>query len=132
MTKTGLSGVYRDYIDCLNRQDWPNLRQFVDDGVVYNGRRVGLSGYVEMLEKDFDEIPDLRFDVQMLISDPPYLAIRIAFNCTPKGRFLGLPIDGKRVSFAENVIYEFRGGKIAQVWSVIDKAAIESQLSDER
>jgi predicted ester cyclase len=81
-----------------------------------------------MLERDFDEIPDLYFNVQMLISDPPYIASRIGFDCTPKGKFFGLPINGKRVSFAENVIYEFRNEKIVQVWSVIDKAAIEAQL----
>jgi predicted ester cyclase len=32
------------------------------------------------------------------------------------------------VSFAENVIYEFRNGKIVEVWSIVDKAAIEAQL----
>jgi predicted ester cyclase len=32
------------------------------------------------------------------------------------------------VSFAENVFYEFKRAKIAAVWSVIDKAAIEAQL----
>jgi len=32
------------------------------------------------------------------------------------------------VTFAENVIYEFRGEKIVEVWAVIDKAAIEAQL----
>jgi len=32
------------------------------------------------------------------------------------------------VSFAENVFYEFKSYKIASVWSVIDKAAIEAQL----
>jgi predicted ester cyclase len=52
----------------------------------------------------------------------------LAFDCTPKGTFLGLHVGGKRVSFAENVIYEFRREKIVQVWSVIDKAAIEAQL----
>jgi predicted ester cyclase len=30
--------------------------------------------------------------------------------------------------FCENVFYEFREGKIDNVWSVIDKAAIEAQL----
>jgi predicted ester cyclase len=44
--------------------------------VIHNGRRVGLSGYLEMLERDFDEIPDLYFNNQMLISDPPYIASR--------------------------------------------------------
>jgi predicted ester cyclase len=37
-------------------------------------------------------------------------------------------VNGKRVSFTENVFYEFRADKIVQVWSAIDKAAIEAQL----
>jgi predicted ester cyclase len=126
--KTDLSDVYRDYIACLNKQDWPKLGQFVDDEAVHNGRRVGLSGYRDMLVRDFDEIPDLYFNIQMLISDPPHIASRLGFDCTPKGTFLGLHINGKRVSFTENVFYEFRSEKIREVWSVIDKAAIEAQL----
>ncbi|CCV15254.1 ester cyclase [Mesorhizobium sp. STM 4661] len=128
MTGTALSDIYRDYIACLNQQDWPQLGQFVDDDAIHNGRRLGLSGYRQMLEKDFDDIPDLYFNVRMLIADPPYIASRIDFDCSPKANFLGLPLNGKRVSFSENVIYEFRDGKIVQVWSVVDKAAIEAQL----
>lgn len=130
--KTDLSDVYRAYIACLNRQDWPELGQFVGEAVIHNGRRLGLSGYRDMLERDFDAIPDLCFDVQLLIADPPYIASRIGFDCRPKARFLGLDVDGKKISFAENVIYEFSRKKIAQVWSVIDKAAIEAQLSNRR
>jgi len=81
-----------------------------------------------MLEGDFSEIPDLEFNIQLLIADPPYLASRLFFDCTPKGEFLGLEVNGKRVSFTENVFYEFRGERIVQVWSVVDKAAIEAQL----
>jgi predicted ester cyclase len=33
------------------------------------------------------------------------------------------------VSFAENVFYKFEGDRIKTVWSVIDKTAIEGQLS---
>ena len=47
---------------------------------------------------------------------------------TPKGIFLGLNVNGRTVSFAENAFYEFKHSKIASVWSVIDKAAIETQL----
>ena len=128
MNKTDLSDVYRDYIACLNMQDWPKLEQFVHDEVAYNGQRIAISGYREMLERDFCEIPDLFFDIQLLISDPPYIASRLEFDCTPKGNFLGLHVNGKRVTFTENVFYEFRREKIWQVWSVIDKAAIEAQL----
>ena len=128
MIKADLSEVYRDYIACLNRQDWPRLGQFVHDEVHYNGQRIGISGYREMLERDFHEIPDLCFDIRLLVSDPPYIASRLEFDCTPRGKFLGLTVNGKRVSFAENVFYEFRRERIWQVWSVIDKAAIEAQL----
>jgi predicted ester cyclase len=128
LTKSDLSSIYRAYIACLNQQDWPKLGQFVDDNVSHNGQRLGLSGYRQMLERDFDEIPDLHFNIQLLIADGPYIASRLAFDCSPKGRFLGLDLNGKRVSFAENVFYEFREEKIVQVWSVIDKAAIEAQL----
>ena len=128
MTKTGLSDVYRDYVAYLNKQDWPKLEQFVHDEVCRNGQQIGLSGYCKMLEKDFSEIPDLHFNIQLLISDPPYIASRLSFDCSPNGRFLGLDVNGKRVSFAENVFYEFRREKIWRVWSVIDKAAIEAQL----
>ena len=126
--KSNLAAIYRDYIACLNTQDWPRLGQFVDEEAIHNGRRLGLTGYRAMLERDFDEIPDLYFNVQTLLSDPPYIASRITFDCTPKGTFLGLRVDGRRVSFNENVIYQFGGEKIARVWSVVDKVAIEAQL----
>ncbi|MGY4480372.1 ester cyclase [Bradyrhizobium sp. USDA 3364] len=123
-----LAAIYRNYIDCLNRQDWSRLGDFVADDVVHNGRRFGLSGYREMLERDFREIPDLGFNIELLVSDANHVASRLAFVCSPKGTFLGLAVNGKRVTFAENVFYEFCDEKIVQVWSVIDKAAIEAQL----
>ena len=128
MTKDELSGIYRAYIGCLNAQDWDKLGQVVGDAVSYNERQIGLSGYRAMLERDFAEIPDLCFNVELLVSDPPAIACRLNFDCRPKGKFLGLDVNGRRVVFTENVFYQFRDGKIDQVWSVIDKRAIEAQL----
>jgi predicted ester cyclase len=128
MTSTTLSDLYRDYLTCLNRQDWPSLQRFVHDEVRHNGRPLGLEGYQAMLERDFLQIPDLAFTIELLLSDPPHVASRLRFECTPTGAFLGLPVNGRRVSFAENVFYRFVEGKIVEVWSVIDKTAIEAQL----
>jgi steroid delta-isomerase-like uncharacterized protein len=126
--RAALADTYRAYIACLNAQDRPRLAQFVADDVSHNARPVGLAGYRAMLEQDFRAIPDLHFNIELLLSDPPGIASRLTFDCTPKGTFLGLPVNGARVSFAENVFYEFRDGKIWRVLSVIDKAAIEAQL----
>lgn len=128
MTDTDLADIYRAYLDCLNRQDWPSLGLYVSEDAHHNGRPFGLSGYRAMLEKDFRDIPDLHFNIELLISNPPYIAARLAFDCTPGGEFLGLAVNGRTIRFSENVFYEFRDGKIAAVWSVIDKIAIEAQL----
>lgn len=125
---TNLSDVYRAYIACLNRQDWADLGAFVDLDIHYNGKRIGLSGYRELLEDDFARIPDLHFEIELLVADEPHVASRLKFDCSPKGEFLGLPVNGRRVAFAENVFYRFRDGRIEAVWSVIDKAAIEARL----
>ncbi len=128
MLKTELSEHYRNYIACLNHQDWASLARFVHDDVIYNDNAIGLAGYRERLIRDFDEIPDLRFSIGLLVCDPPYIASRLTFDCTPKAVFLGLTVNGRRVAFAENVVYAFRADRIHQVWSVIDKATIEAQL----
>jgi predicted ester cyclase len=128
MTRDELSEIYRGYIDCLNRQDWDRLGLFVDNAVEYNGAAVGLTGYRGMLEDDFRAIPDLRFAIEILIADPPRIASRLHFDCTPRAMLFDLPVNGKRVKFAENVIYEFSAGRIRKVWSIIDKAAIADQI----
>ncbi len=128
VTRVDLADIYRLYIDCLNRQDWPALGQFVHADVTHNARPLKLSGYRAMLERDFREIPDLHFDIELLITDPPHIAARLKFDCAPIGTFMGLAVNGKRVSFPENVFYEFDAEKIRRVWSVIDKVAIEAQL----
>ena len=124
-----LRSFYRAYIDGLNRRAWTELGSFVHDAVVHNGRRLGVSGYRAMLEEDVRRIPDLRFTIDLLVCDAATVAARLLFDCTPVGAFLGLPVDGRRISFAENVFYAVRDGRIGTVWSVIDKAAVEAQLA---
>ena len=128
LQKAELEEFYRDYISCLNDQDWPRLLRFVDDDIIHNGRRLGLSGYRDMLERDFDKIPDLHFKIELLLVDPPLVASRLRFDVRPRATFLGLAVNGRRVSFTENVFYRVPDDKIVEVWSVIDKAAIEAQL----
>ncbi|MFB2550961.1 ester cyclase [Ensifer soli] len=123
-----LAARYRAYIDCLNRRDWDGLAAHVDPAVSRNGETLGLNGYRAMLEADVRAIPDLSFEIALLVAEPPMVASRLAFDCRPQGLFLGLPVDGRRVRFYENVFYAFRDGRIAEVWSVIDRAAIEAQL----
>jgi predicted ester cyclase len=125
---TELATAYRAYLACLNARDWDRLAQFVAPDVSRNGERLGVAGYRAMLERDVDEIPDLVFRLDFLVTEPPWVAARLQFDCRPRARFLGLAVDGRRVAFSENVFYRYEAGRIAEVLSIVDKAAIEAQL----
>lgn len=129
MGEGGLLTVYRAYLACLNARRWDDLEEFVDRDVIYNGEPVGLRGYREMLEADVDAIPDLQFVPEILLADERVVSCRLVFQCTPERRFLGFEPTGDRISFAEHVFYEFRNGRIVEVWSLIDREAIRRQLS---
>jgi predicted ester cyclase len=128
--KDALASIYRAYIACLNARDWPSLPRFVHDEACHNGRPFGVAGYRAMLEQDVRDIPDLRFGIDLLVCEPPRVAARLAFDCAPVGTFLGLPVNGQRVTFTENVFYEFEDGRIRHVWSLIDRHAIAAQLAE--
>ncbi len=130
-SSSSLANRYRDYIACLNRQDWDALASFVSKDVRHNDEPVGLSGYREMLKDNYRKIPDLHFYVSMLVCEHPHIASILSFNCTPVAKFLGLSVNGQRVSFTENVFYRLGAGKIEAVWSIVDKAAIEAQLAEQ-
>ena len=128
MTTTELADLYRAYLACLNARDWGALDRHVHTEVTHNARPLGLAGYRRMLEQDVAAIPDLHFDLRLLICEPPHIAAMRHFDCTPRGELFGMAVNGRRVRFGENVFYEYRNGLILNVHSVIDKAALAAQL----
>lgn len=120
--------LYAAYLDCINSRRFDRISDFIQDDIVRNGEKLGLVGYVAMLERDYRDIPDLSFTPEIVVAAGGTIAARLLFDCTPRGEFMGLAIDGRRVVFAENVFYRLRDGKIGTIFSIIDKAAIEAQL----
>lgn len=125
---TDLPALYRAYIACLNARDWDALGRHVHPDATHNGRAFGLEGYRQMLIADVRAIPDLRFNIRLLVCEPPHVAAILDFDCTPRGELFGLPVNGRRVQFSENVFYEFEGGLIRTVHSIIDTAGLAAQL----
>lgn len=125
----GTAAFYAQYIGCLNDRAWKELGTFVAEDVIHNGRPLGLEGYRAMLEGNYRDIPDLHFQIDRLVANETQLAVRLRFRCTPIGKFLGIPVNGRRVLFHEHAFYTLNDAKIADVSSVIDKAAIEAQVT---
>lgn len=58
-----------------------------------------MNGDREMLAEDFRAIPDLLFNMALLVCDTRMIAGPLVFDCAPKNVPFGLPVNGKRVRF---------------------------------
>ena len=123
-----LEARYRAYLDVLNERRLDDLVHFVQDELSYNGETMTRRQYQDLIAADITAIPDLFFDAQIVVASGAQVACRLVFDCTPQHEFLGFSANGERLSFAEHVFYQFRDGRIAAVWSLIDRPAIEAQL----
>lgn len=128
MMASKLEALYREYIESLNARRLGDLDRFVQDTLFYNDRRMTREDYRSLIGDAMAAIPDLHFEIELLLTDGEMVASRLKFDCTPASTFLGLEPNGKPVSFSENVFYRFVDGRISRVWSVIDKATLETQL----
>ena len=129
MTDANLETRYRRYLDRLNEHRPEDLAEFVHEELTYNGRPMTRRDYQNLIAGDIAAIPDLFYHVDRLVVAGDQVACRLLFHCTPRGEFLGLRPNGKSVSFAEHVFYRLREGRICEVWSLIDRPAIEAQLA---
>jgi predicted ester cyclase len=123
-----LERTYRRYIDALNERRF-DLREFVHDHLIYNGNSITRLQYAAMLEEDVRAVPDLHYDIDLLVVGEQDIGCRLWFECHPRAEFLGVAVAGRPVSFAEHVFYQVREGRIEQVWSLLDKDAVQRQAA---
>ena len=123
-----LEARYRAYLAVLNDRRLDDLEHYVQDELTYNGAPMTRRQYQDLIAADVAAVPDLRYDAHLVVATGDQVACRLVFDCTPQREFLGFTTDGGRLTFAEHVFYRFDGGRIAAVWSLIDRAAIAEQL----
>ena len=129
MTEAETESLYHRYISYLNERRTGELGEFVHDELTYNGKPMTRFDYQDLIAGDIAAIPDLYFNIHILIANRDQIACRLRFDCTPQSEFLDLQPTGKAISFSEHVFYRFRDGKIYEVWSLINRPAIEKQLA---
>lgn len=119
---------YRDYLAVLDERRFDDLSAFVADVVVHDDVTMSGQQYREAREDEVRRIPDLSFQVLHVLVAGDLVAARLRFDCTPVLAFRGREPSGSPVAFTEHVFYRFEGGRIAQVWSLLDVDALHRQL----
>jgi hypothetical protein len=72
--------------------------------------------------------PDLRMTIKDQIAEGDRVVTRVTFYGTHQGTFVGMPSTNKPVSFEEIFIYRLERGKLAERWSVYDRASLLHQI----
>jgi hypothetical protein len=69
--------------------------------------------------------PDIHVAVEDVIAEGDKVAARNTVTGTNTGEYRGLPPTGKSVTYNEMFIARFAGGRVAEIWGVVD---VYSQL----
>ena len=72
--------------------------------------------------------PDIRVAVQDMIVEGDKVVSRNTVAGTHQGEYRGLPATGKSVTYNEIFIGRFAGGRIVEIWGVVDVLAQLRQL----
>ncbi|MBF6301007.1 ester cyclase [Nocardia amamiensis] len=72
--------------------------------------------------------PDIHVAVEDAIAEEDKVVFRNTVTGTHQGEFRGLPPTGKRVTYNEIFIVRFAGGRIAEIWGVVDVFSQMQQL----
>lgn len=110
-----LADLYRRYIERCNEHRFSTIGEFVADDIVGTGSTTGLTGYIAGLYSLVDAFPDYHWEIEQLVVEDPWLAVRLYGSGTHTGGpFLGVPATGRRVRTPELAFYRIADGKIAE------------------
>jgi steroid delta-isomerase-like uncharacterized protein len=73
-------------------------------------------------------MPDIRHDIQEVISHGSTIAARAIVTGTLKGDFAGIPANGRSFRVDQGLFAHVRDGKIVEAWEIVDTASLLRQL----
>lgn len=73
-------------------------------------------------------MPDIRHDIQEVISDGSTIAARAIVTGTLKGDFAGIAANGRSFKVDQGLFANVRDGKIVEAWEIVDTASLLRQL----
>jgi len=73
-------------------------------------------------------LPDLRLTIEDLIAEGDKVVMRASVTGTHQGEYMGVQPTGKSISYNEIFIFRLAGGRIAEMWGVVDIFSQMKQL----
>ncbi|HEV7709924.1 MAG TPA: ester cyclase [Asanoa sp.] len=128
--------VYARFHEAVNSGDLDviakTIDEVVDPDVIFHAPvPMGMSGPEAMLRVWtvlLSAYPDVQVTTEDVVAEGDKVAYRQTVTATHQGEFFGIPATGRHVTYNEMFIVRFAGGRIAEVWGVVDVLAQMRQL----
>ena len=128
------AALVRESFEAFNASDTERLLAVVAPDLVMHlaeapepirGRETWQQGF-EMMKCAF---PDLKAHIDGVVAAEDQVAVRVTFQGTHKGEFLGIPATGRTIRYVSHEFYRVEDGVIVEEWICSDTASLFRQLS---
>ena len=89
---------------------------------------VGPAAFKPFVKQFRNAFPDIRVEINQLISEGDKVAVHCTVTGTHRGETLGVPATNTHVEIAGMGLARIENGRIAEAWNTFDFAALYKQL----
>ena len=119
-----------------NRQDFTHVRQLLAAEfplhVGSDTRITNATEFASIVGAWHAAFPDFRFEIHSITADAEMAAVRATLHGTHEGPWGGLPPTGRRIAVEHAFFLRIEEGLVAEVWEILDRSALEKQLTSDQ
>ncbi|MET9632397.1 ester cyclase [Lentzea sp. NPDC006480] len=128
MSKAINEATFRRLHDAIGTRDPEVISKVIDEvadpGLVFHAPKPGVGSGAEALKQVWVTLlrafPDIEVTIEDVVAEGDEVVYRNRVTGTHRGEYRGLPPTGRSVDYAEIFIVRFAGGRIAEIWGVVD------------
>ena len=123
--------VVQKIIKAVNRHDVDAEMEYMAEDMTYVNDSVGTSdknGFRDALVMFYAAFPDVKYQVNQMVSEGDTVVVELTVTGTHKGEFLGVPPTSKKINTHLAVVMELEAGKVKRWRTYTDTATLMRQL----
>jgi len=116
----------------IDAQDFEKLRQYLSKdfalSVVGMPEPLDREATFELMKEFYAAFPDFTHVIEEMVAEGDRVAVRMRFEATHQGDFMGIPATGKKVSYAGVQMFTLVDGVCTENWALDDNFGFMMQL----
>ena len=123
--------IERLFTEVMNGRKFNLTEEIIAPSYVNHGipnAKTGPSGFKEIMQQFLDAFPDMRINMEAIVSEGDTVATRGYWTGTNSGSFMGMPSTGKKVRVEYADFWKLENGKAVENWVTMDMVGLMTQI----